>query len=197
MIHPIVSSSLALLAGRLEQECANDAIQWTSPLVRFVACEVPKADDKTSTQLTTLQTNFSKHLDYPALSSHFAISLAWFGWYPYHANSPSSHIDSLSSPVKTDIVHCRACQRRIGLWAFRPDSPETKGSISIENTSTQGKREFDVLREHLSWCPIRLERWWEGSPLLREKAGEGAGGKVEKGWVKVSEKMEKKPWRRL
>lgn len=54
-----------------------------------------------------------------------------------------------------------------------------------------------MLGEHSSWCPIRNGEWWEESGLLKGKQEGVVGEKVGKGWVKVSEKMEKKPWRRV
>lgn len=33
LVHPIISSSLALLAIRLDEECGDKELRWTSPLV--------------------------------------------------------------------------------------------------------------------------------------------------------------------
>lgn len=59
-------------------------------------------------------------------------------------------------------------------------------------------RTFDVLEEHLAWCPVREtiqgKGWWEDLALLKEKEkGDSAGTK---GWITLSGKMEVKPWRR-
>ncbi|KLO17152.1 zf-C3HC-domain-containing protein [Schizopora paradoxa] len=58
----------------------------------------------------------------------------------------------------TNLVQCVLCQRRVGLWAFKVPPSETQKvseSVSAPSTprrSTQ-KRQFDVLKEHRSYCP--------------------------------------------
>jgi hypothetical protein len=110
--------------------------------------------------------------------SDLPATLALLAWYPHHPNQPGS----LSSPpLPTEILQCRFCERRVGLWAFRD-------------------RPLDVVEEHLVWCPVRpqisvegVEKgWWEGTALLSKKRGVKEVGN----WVRVSERLEKKPWRR-
>ncbi len=58
----------------------------------------------------------------------------------------------------TSLVQCVLCQRRVGLWAFK--IPPLEGQVvsdgaagpSTPRRSTQ-KRQFDVLKEHRSYCP--------------------------------------------
>ncbi|KAK8864692.1 hypothetical protein IAR55_001944 [Kwoniella newhampshirensis] len=178
LLHPLLSSSLAPLAERLSTECSlSDLIRRTSPI-----------NEK---RLSSLVASLTPHLSaYTHESlSHLAASLAFFGWYPYHAKPPSStHV------AKTDIVSCRICQRRIGLWTFRNTSPV--------NGSSE-RREFDLVNEHLLWCPVRTpeakehKSWWEGCQLLKG-VGEGEIRKevIAKKWISVSDKLEKKSWRR-
>lgn len=58
----------------------------------------------------------------------------------------------------TSLVQCTLCQRRVGLWAFKvspSDAQNSSNSVSAPSTprrSTQ-KRQFDVLKEHRSYCP--------------------------------------------
>ena len=109
-----------------------------------------------------------------------AATLAFFAWYPYHPNSLTT--DITAPPHPTDIVCCRICERRVGLWAFRTD-----------------KRVFDLVDEHLVWCPIRGgggQVWWEGCDLLSEKRGRGLGKRL-KEEVRVSDRLERKSWRRV
>lgn len=85
-------------------------------------------------------------------------------------------------------MQCRLCQRRVGLWAFREEGQDAKG---------QG-RMFDLVGEHLDWCPIRGDsgdkgKWWEDLPILSDRKG---ALPVEKGWVRLSERLAAKPWRR-
>ena len=183
MIHPIVASSLSLLATRLEAECSGDTIKWTSPLVRRTRQN--EADDQTNSEVRSLQANLARHVDPVELFSDFATAAAWFGWYPYHPHS-ALYIDTAQEPVSTDMVSCRACERRIGLWAFK-------------TSANSMEKRFDLLGEHFGWCPIKVGTWWAGSGLLRDRSEvpEVNGEAVStRGWLKVSEKMEKKPWRR-
>lgn len=63
----------------------------------------------------------------------------------------------------TSLLHCALCQRRIGLWAFAPPggTPRPAASSSkpddVESASTpiptRPKRQFDLLKEHRSYCP--------------------------------------------
>lgn len=76
--------------------------------------------------------------------------------------------------VKRDtILHCTLCQRRIGLWAFRPepsiitsesrcevadaDASESAlngTAIAIDSSKKlESQRHFDVLKEHRAYCP--------------------------------------------
>ncbi|KAG5354132.1 hypothetical protein C0989_007493 [Termitomyces sp. Mn162] len=90
------------------------------------------------------------------------------------------HMPSNVNVKRDTILHCILCQRRIGLWAFRPESPlntaeschnstatdatmESTGAaestlnftsvptISSKKLNTQ--RPFDVLKEHRAYCP--------------------------------------------
>lgn len=115
--------------------------------------------------------------------------MAWFAWYPYQPNVSSNAVDPTSPASPTDIVHCRICQRRVGLWAF--DRKEN------ESAKKRGGGEFDLVKDHFSWCPIRQGSWWTDQPLLSDPDGGGTKISVGKGWVRVSERMEKKPWRRV
>lgn len=69
---------------------------------------------------------------------------------------------SVLTRVKADatLLFCPLCQRRIGLWAFVP-SPQTNGTPTplpsgpslAGETSSQLRRQLDVLKEHRSYCP--------------------------------------------
>lgn len=73
----------------------------------------------------------------------------------------------------------------MGLWTFRSNSKQGEKKI------------FDLVEEHLEWCPIRDHigevKWWEDLPLLRHRE-KGDAGKIS---IAVSEKMEVKPWRKV
>ncbi|KAJ4479985.1 zf-C3HC-domain-containing protein [Lentinula aciculospora] len=62
----------------------------------------------------------------------------------------------------TSLVQCVLCQRRVGLWAFAPpkqppatpSSPESSDVQRSKRTnSVSTKRQFDLLKEHRSYCP--------------------------------------------
>jgi hypothetical protein len=104
-----------------------------------------------------------------------AAAISLFGWFPY----PSSNV---VAPI--EILQCRICERRIGLWSFRKPNP----------------RLFDLANEHLSWCPIRYQEgdkaWWEGSEVLRRETKVvevGAVGKM----LRVSQKLKTRAWREV
>ncbi|WVF71135.1 hypothetical protein IAT40_005932 [Kwoniella sp. CBS 6097] len=211
LLHPPISSHLAPLAERLSTALPypSSSIPYTSPL--------------TPSQQSTLLSSLKHHVSSSSSASSppsndLGANLALFGWYPYYPKSPSSssaHIDSNSvkSKEQTEIVCCRFCERRVGLWSFGPrSSGDEKGSPS---------RSFDLVNEHLGWCPIRPQPrsqsrlqsgkdasdnnpWWTDCALLREKTLDEAGSKVgvtdnggTKGWLIVSDKLEKKPWRKI
>ena len=190
-LHPLIIQSIAILARAVQQGVSSD-YKWTSPMVSRQAVSTRfKADFvQTSTQETALQTRLNSHasssdstLESPSAtpSSHASASsaaLALFGWYPY-SSSGATHIDPSKPVEKTDIVTCRICQRRIGLWAFTPSSDHNHS--------------LDLVQEHLEWCPIRCSAWWEGAELLKEKEGLK---RVERDWLRVSELLEEKPWRK-
>jgi len=44
----------------------------------------------------------------------------------------------------TSLLYCRMCQRRVGLWAFRPGDEEGT------------RRQFDLLKEHRPYCPYTV-----------------------------------------
>ncbi len=92
------------------------------------------------------------------ITSEFASALALFAWYPYHPNSPSqTHIDPLHiSP--TEILQCRICRRRVGLWSF--------------GASDMGAKAFDLVDEHHDWCPSE-----GGVAIASDVAGRGRGGR--------------------
>ena len=170
----MLSSSLAPLALTLQRDCAGEyeAIQWVHPL----------HDDELRNLVTSLERSRPGADDDEAQSdgvttdlSPITAAMAFFAWYPY----PDGDQVDPSAPVdeRTQIIACRICQRRVGLWNFG----ESKS--------------FDLVAQHRDWCPIRPvgKPWWEDIPLLK---GKGRSEVVYKGWVGLSEKLEKKPWRK-
>lgn len=177
LVHPPITSSLAPLASHLLLECLTlPSLRLLSPL--------------TSVQAERLVNLFKPYLtsSIPSAATDVASQLALFGWFPYHPNYPTIQISLDIPPSRTEIICCRICHRRIGLWNF--------------SSEKNGAKQFDALNEHLVWCPVRTQdgekEWWSVSGLLggqstqAKRIGEGCI----KGLVKVSEKIEKRSWRR-
>ncbi|RSH89044.1 hypothetical protein EHS25_002706 [Saitozyma podzolica] len=212
VLHPMLSSSLAPLAERIDVECLSTApdIAWRSPISsspqQILAASLSRhrtAEVAEVAEVTEVATASDTPLSVPRSLSELAATLALFAWYPYHPNLPSGTLSP--KPRPTEILQCRFCERRVGLWAFRP------GQLGQSGQSGQSHpRTFDLVGEHLSWCPIRpqithagtgTERaWWDDTSLLQPKekgtASHRGGLEEVKGWVRVSERLEKKPWRR-
>ncbi|KAI0779112.1 C3HC zinc finger-like-domain-containing protein, partial [Irpex lacteus] len=86
---------------------------------------------------------------------------------PVHSGMHISRMSSLSrqvsstsvvppSATNSTLLHCVLCQRRVGLWAFLPPAPlSSSASANGEGGSEKEvqRRQFDVLKEHRSYCP--------------------------------------------
>ncbi|WWC94449.1 hypothetical protein V866_001295 [Kwoniella sp. B9012] len=175
LLHPLISSNLSPLAQNIHSSIPTlSTIQVKSPLS-------PTQEDCLIRSIRSHQSP-SERTD--GGISRESILSSLFGWYPYYPKSlPSDQIKKEQD--NTEIIHCRICQRRIGLWAFAPGE--------------QGeKKVFDLVSEHLNWCPLNTQQnqktWWEDCLLLKEKVSVDSG--ITRDWVKLSDKLEKKPWRR-
>ena len=187
LVEPAGEQSVLPVAIRLRRAPPSDRRALKTVLIRL----------KGEKRLLNLSSSLSIHLtsspDPTSLdetSTHSrpstaAQAMAFFAWHPYHPNSLGAPSDIPLLPERTEIVQCRICERRVGLWSFR--------SLS---------RAFDLVEEHLVWCPIRAsggERpWWEDCAVLEPPrigiVWEGYGGI--KGVLRVSERLERKAWRR-
>lgn len=149
LLHPPLASNLASLALRLASSPSTKALHLDSPL-----------NEK---QVMHLVHALSTHIEPPSSGSISAqaAQLALFGWAP-HSLSP-------------EILGCRICQRRIGLWGFT--QPDQDGRA----------RELDPVDEHLGWCPIRQGSWCDKCPLL---SGKRASVKD----IKVSQGVQRRKW---
>lgn len=127
LLHPPLAANFASLALRLSSSSGIDTLNLKSPL-----------GEK---QINHLVYALSKYIPTPQPISSQAAQMALFGWAP-HDLSP-------------EILGCRICQRRIGLWGF--SQKEKDG------------RKLDPVDEHLGWCPIRQGTWWDRCPLLSGK----------------------------
>jgi hypothetical protein len=105
---------------------------------------------------------------YTSIGGTNTAQLALFGWAPH--------------PLSNEILSCRLCQRRVGLWTFLPSPASAAGGDG------EGKQ-LDPSGEHLGWCPLREEGWWSDCQLL--KGGKGSVGDINVGngvktrkWIK-------------
>ncbi|KAG6373403.1 C3HC zinc finger-like-domain-containing protein [Boletus reticuloceps] len=73
-----------------------------------------------------------------------------------HTKSPlSNSVSTATAPRDVPVVYCVLCQRRVGLWGYSA----SKGTTSFtqdEHSATvsrEHQKEFDVVKEHRSYCP--------------------------------------------
>ncbi|KAG1747130.1 C3HC zinc finger-like-domain-containing protein [Suillus paluster] len=79
-------------------------------------------------------------------------SISQLGGTPPRARTPRLS-DIGRSARDTSLLHCSLCQRRVGLWAFTPQSAPLPQDGSLPPRSSTKERQFDVLNEHRSYCP--------------------------------------------
>ncbi|WWC88999.1 uncharacterized protein L201_003916 [Kwoniella dendrophila CBS 6074] len=199
LLHPLISSNLHPLSAALDKSI---------PSIASLSLKSSLNETEEDCLIRSVQQHYCPSTffgdDIPVNSnpkplSKQSILLSFFGWYPYFPNSLSNsdHIDQNSnsnSNGRTEIIHCRICKRRLGLWSFlqTQNNDQTK--------SVGGEKELDLVGAHLSWCPLNVlpgeKNWWEGTLLLREKNQISFEKGLVKDWVKTSDKLEKKPWRK-
>ncbi|KAG2036844.1 C3HC zinc finger-like-domain-containing protein [Suillus americanus] len=80
-------------------------------------------------------------------------SISQLGGTPLRARMPRLS-DIGKSTRDASLLHCSLCQRRVGLWAFTPQSTASPLDGSPLPHSSTKKRQFDVLNEHRSYCPF-------------------------------------------
>lgn len=179
LLNPTLSSSLAPLRQSLQARVLSnptlDAVRWVSPLL-------PEELDNLARNLdryAQLHLKFPDQENEPATPTDkdmFASVLAFFGWYPFDPSEPdASCVQPGGLGGRTEIVRCRLCLRRIGLWKH-----------------VQDDQAMDVLESHLGWCPIRGD-WYAGSPLLQPPGTEAPKRILDD--ISISERPKKK-WRR-
>jgi hypothetical protein len=154
ILHPLAAASLAPLSRALAQQSLAGPVapQWTSPAapaeIEHLATALrrhlpPLPHDPESENRTGPRPPEPKEL--------LGAALALFGWFPYDPSFPADHVLLHGTP--TDIVACRICRRRVGLWSFQT-------------------RTLDLGAAHVAWCPLRAEGWWKDSALVAPR-GEG------------------------
>jgi hypothetical protein len=114
-----------------------------------------------------------------AIPSTAAI-LAFFGWNVFRPGSPDPveeqgrTVESAKhNAIVPDVLRCKICDRKIGLWAFRQTSSRSgKGGAPTQKA-------LDVVLEHREFCPIRTlsgksldkeghDAWWTDAAILVE-----------------------------
>ncbi|KAF7354802.1 Zf-C3HC-domain-containing protein [Mycena sanguinolenta] len=93
--------------------------------------------------------------------SETAVLTALFGWAPalttlssHNAQSfPASLVRERESTARS-LVECSLCHRRVGLWVFAP-TPSLR--VGPGRQLTTEERHFDLLKEHRSFCPYRVQ----------------------------------------
>ncbi|KAL1411369.1 hypothetical protein Q8F55_002325 [Vanrija albida] len=175
--HPLVAASLAPLAQELLRR------SLAGPVRPVWSCPVPV--EQLDALAAALQAYGADRAEpgavLPPLDA-LAAALALFGWYPYDPGfaAAADHVTP-GSGTPTDIVACRICQRRVGMWAFQPRD----GAAKV----------FDLQREHVAWCPLRADDWWRECVRLRPLGEVEREGAVDIAALLVSERPAKR-WRR-
>lgn len=193
ILHPLTASSLAPLARALAQQSLSGPVApvWTSPAsevdIAFLAAAIkrhlpplhqpvhdPEAENRPP------QANRDPNAPpSPEPTEALAAALALFGWYAYDPTFPADHVVPHGTP--TDIVACRLCKRRVGLWTFAPEHGRT----------------LDLAGAHVQWCPLGTGEWWKECALLRPVPGEQADAKALGEMIVVSESgRPRKRWRK-
>lgn len=83
---------------------------------------------------------------------------------PVQGTPVKFHIPSGVLNKRDTLLHCALCQRRIGLWTFLAQTTISKKAASTNGgdadpppvstpQKTVHQRQFDLLREHRSYCP--------------------------------------------
>lgn len=109
--------------------------------------------------------------------SSTAANMAFFGWNVFRPGSsdpveeqPVTRTVEVDAVVP-DVLRCKICNRKIGLWAFR----HTKNS---GNGGVLNAKALDVVLEHREFCPIRTlssksghdpedhGAWWTQAAIL-------------------------------
>ncbi|KAJ5168693.1 uncharacterized protein N7482_004287 [Penicillium canariense] len=105
----------------------------------------------------------------PQAINQAALAMSFFGW--------DSTVDG-----SADLVGCRACFRRLGLWMYKP---KENGDVSVYTS-------LDVAAEHMDYCPWvdRLAQSGTGKP--NEKTIN-----LRNGWEIVAEAVKVKHRRRI
>lgn len=177
--HPLVAASLEPLAREVLRRSLSGPVRplWSSPA--------------TGTQIDSLVAALQAYGENRAADGAvlaplepLAAALSLFGWYPYDPGfaADADHVTP-GKGTPTDIVACRLCQRRVGMWAFHPK----------EGASA---KVFNLQTEHISWCPLRGDDWWHECVRLQPVGvveRQGAADIVE--LLRVSERPVKK-WRK-
>ncbi|KAJ9120115.1 hypothetical protein QFC22_003013 [Naganishia vaughanmartiniae] len=122
------------------------------------------------------------HASSSSAISSTAAALAFFGWNvfrprdlaPGNNRKPPTAEDSASdSAIVPDVLRCRICDRKLGLWAFRLN--QYSSQTALPNATP---KPLDVIREHREFCPIRTlavgardeinQPWWADAAILRQ-----------------------------
>lgn len=136
--------------------------------------------------------------------SSTAAVLTFFGWNVLRPGRPDSIQTNISTKPKNtgsivpDVLRCRICERKIGLWAFR----RTLRTAKEDNANFTSKA-LNVLLEHREFCPIRTLAgnmaptggempWWSDAAILHESQIGGIREKMrgERGGENSSEQVE-------
>ncbi|PFH53180.1 hypothetical protein AMATHDRAFT_1599 [Amanita thiersii Skay4041] len=174
--HPLTSKQLSSLRSVTASLTSSGPGGHEAPTASRPGSPTPT--DKQPSNNATLAALFGWSLVPPTLpdssrrpSLSRASSVAPLATPPRTPMSTPPSISLLSLDTKKDflsrekaLLHCSLCQRRVGLWAFAPQTANNKEVLATENgvestnstpdpKKTALQRPFDLLKEHRSFCP--------------------------------------------
>ncbi|KAG9315242.1 zf-C3HC-domain-containing protein [Chiua virens] len=111
----------------------------------------------------SVSSHFREPASTPAPSAPPQMSISQFNTSPHRimASSRLKHPRSSNSitisPTSRDtpLVYCLLCQRRVGLWRYSRNKAATTLAQNDHSTSVSREepKEFDLVKEHRSYCP--------------------------------------------
>ncbi|KAG0705744.1 C3HC zinc finger-like-domain-containing protein [Suillus ampliporus] len=124
----------------------------TSSLSRIATMSRPASPSLSRASSVSRNVQWGREDSPSPMPSSPLTSISQLGGTPMRARTPRLS-DVGRSARDASLLHCSLCQRRVGLWAFTPQSAPLPQDRSSPPLSSTKERHFDVLNEHRSYCP--------------------------------------------
>jgi len=167
--HPVVPSDIAVVVALFGWIPAPTAIcserRRTTSFVSHAGSYGPSISMPPTPSLSrasSVSGHFRGRASTPTLSASPWMSISQFNASPGRTRASSHTKNSWSSNVATvafsrdaSLVYCVLCQRRVGLWGHsgsEATTPLVQDELSA-SASREHSKEFDLMKEHRSYCP--------------------------------------------